>query len=312
MTRPTAVVLRAIGLGDFVTGLPAFRLLRDTLPDHHVTAVVPAPFAGELLATGTVDAVLPRAGLAPDLDLPPRPDVAVDLHGNGPASRDPLLAAGPGRLVAFEHGGIRWDPAEHEVTRWCRLVREGFATTAPDPPVRGVLPTHPAPARYGPGATVVHPGAAFPSRRWPVQRFAQVAAGLTGRGHRVVVTGTPGEAELVGAVVAAAPGAVAATDLTVAELFGLVAHARLVVSGDTGTAHVASAYGTPSVVLFGPVAPSRWGPPASPRHRVLWPVLPTDPPGDPHGTTLDPVLARTAVADVLAAVETLERSEIAS
>ncbi|HKT04280.1 MAG TPA: glycosyltransferase family 9 protein, partial [Rugosimonospora sp.] len=50
-----------------------------------------------------------------------------------------------------------------------------------------------------------------------------------------------------------------------------VAAARLLVSGDTGAGHLATGYGTPSVLLFGPAPPSVWGPPPGhPRHAVLW------------------------------------------
>jgi ADP-heptose:LPS heptosyltransferase len=44
-----------------------------------------------------------------------------------------------------------------------------------------------------------------------------------------------------------------------------------VICGDTGVAHLATAYGTPSVVLFGPMPPALWGPPPERRqHLVLW------------------------------------------
>ena len=64
---------------------------------------------------------------------------------------------------------------------------------------------------------------------------------------------------------------------------GLVAGAGQVVSGDTGVAHLATAFGRPSVVLFGPVPPEQWGPPPDPRHRALW----SGRRGDPHASEPD-------------------------
>jgi ADP-heptose:LPS heptosyltransferase len=88
------------------------------------------------------------------------------------------------------------------------------------------------------------------------------------------------------------------TDLTT--LAALVAAADLVVCGDTGVAHLASAYRTPSVVMFGPVAPSRWGPPADGPHTVLWKG---DGTGDPWGDDVDPALLALGVDEVVAAAE---------
>lgn len=299
----TCVVLRAIGLGDLLAGLPAMAVLRRALPGWQVVAAAPGRFAGVLTGAGLADVVVPTEGLDDVRGLPAEPELAVDLHGNGPASRAPLLALDPGRLIGYVRPGevptpdrSLWDDDEHEVARWCRLLAEHLPGAGAPPPVWGLLPD-PRPVR--PGSTVVHPGAASGSRRWPVDRWAAVARALADDGHRVVVTGTPGEQDLVDAVAGVAR-AVAATDLSVEGLFGLVAGARLVLSGDTGTAHVAAAFGTPSVVLCGPVSPARWGPPSRDRHRVLWPADDPGYRGDPHGAAVDPVLARTTVADVLA------------
>ncbi|WP_162795410.1 glycosyltransferase family 9 protein, partial [Nonomuraea lactucae] len=78
-------------------------------------------------------------------------------------------------------------------------------------------------------------------------------------------------------------------------LVGLVRHARLVVSGDTGVAHLASAFRAPSVVLFGPVSPALWGPPPGGRHVALWAGLN----GDPHGDRVDPGLLEIGVSEVV-------------
>ncbi|CAM5264480.1 hypothetical protein SAVIM40S_07779 [Streptomyces avidinii] len=84
-----------------------------------------------------------------------------------------------------------------------------------------------------------------------------------------------------------------------------MAGARCVLVGDTGLAHLATALGTRSVVLFGPVAPRLWGPPAHAKHRVLWcPREGEDPlrPGDAHASLPDARLLRISVGQVVEAV----------
>jgi ADP-heptose:LPS heptosyltransferase len=130
----------------------------------------------------------------------------------------------------------------------------------------------PAEASVAPGTIVVHPGASVPARRWGAQRFAAVARELAAD-HRVVVTGGLGEQDLATTVARGAglpASAVLAGKLDLAELAALVADAALVVANDTGVAHLATAYGTPSVVLFGSAPPERWGPPPDrEQHAVL-------------------------------------------
>jgi ADP-heptose:LPS heptosyltransferase len=90
------------------------------------------------------------------------------------------------------------------------------------------------------------------------------------------------------------------TDL--AGLARVIAEADRVVCGDTGVGHLATALGTPSVVLFGPVPPSRWGPPpGDPAHRALW----AGGTGDPHADVVDPGLLRIGVDRVLEELEAL-------
>lgn len=299
--RPVALVLRALYLGDLLTGLPALTLLRRALPEHHIVLAAPAAVGDLARWSGSIDALTPAAELSP-LDAAPRgADVAIDLHGSGPASRDLLAATRPRRLVAYHGGHHDWRADEHEVSRWCRLVGEAFDVGPPWPGVSGLLPVPPAGSdAAGPaGRTVVHPGAKAAARRWPARRYVRVAAELARAGHDVVVTGGPGEEKLA-ADIARAAGVPALTGLSLPDLLVLIARARLVVCGDTGIAHVASAYRTPSVVLFGPVPPAQWGPPPEPRHRVLWPA-PPEYRGDPLGERPDPVLISISVEDVLTA-----------
>ncbi|MET9230058.1 glycosyltransferase family 9 protein [Lentzea sp. NPDC003310] len=266
------LVLRALGLGDLLTAVPALRGLRATYPWAEITLAAPAWLADAVARIDAVDRLLPTEELGPiDFD---RPDLAVNLHGVGPQSILRLMATRPRRLITYE-----FDEGErHEVLRWCDLLqRKGIRC---DPDDHRLAPVGPHA-----GPIVLHPGASTGARRWPVERFAELAEAL---GPDVVVTAGPGEAGLARQV---GRGVLSGT---LAELMDLVATARLVVCGDTGIAHVATAYRTPSVVLFGPVPPRLWGPRRGP-HVALW-----------HGTTgdtfaqrPDPGLLRITVDEVL-------------
>jgi ADP-heptose:LPS heptosyltransferase len=111
-----------------------------------------------------------------------------------------------------------------------------------------------------PGYLVLHPGASVPARAWPATRCAEAVEALTDAGHRVLVTGGPGERALTAAV-AGTRGVDLGGALGLAELAALLAGAAAVVVGNTGPAHLAAAVGTPVVSLFAPVVPAaRWAP----------------------------------------------------
>jgi ADP-heptose:LPS heptosyltransferase len=308
---PRVLVLRALGLGDFLTGVPALRALQRALPGHTIVLAAPEPLRPLLELSRCADELLPTEGLGPLAWSGEAPDVAVDLHGNGPASKDALVPLRPRRLVAFAgpdgdglvHEGPVWDPDEHEVRRWCRLVESGFDVAAEPADLRLAVPER---RPRVPGAVVVHAGAAFPSRRWPEDRFAAVARAVAEEGYPVLLTGSGAEAAAVERVreLAGLPPSAVAGPTELLDLAALVAHARLVVCGDTGTAHLASAYATPSVLLFGPTPPRRWGPPESGPHAVLWHGSGV---GDPHGRQIDPALLRITVEEVLDRVRLMLR-----
>lgn len=303
-TRPRALVYRAIGLGDLLTGVPALRALRRALPEHEIVLAAPRAQRPLIELIDAVDRHIATEELEPVAWNGPPPEVGIDLHGNGPASRRLVEELDPGRVVGFEldPANPAWDPEEHERVRWCRLVSFAFGGMADPDDVRLAPPALPAPH---PGAALIHPGAASGSRRWPVDRFAEVARSLAADGHDVLVTGSPGErplAEQLAGLAGLPAEAVVAGETDLAQLAALVASASLVVCGDTGMAHLASAFGTPSVLLFGPTPPSRWGPPPGP-HTVLWHGEPGYV-GDPHAKDPDPALLRIGVDEVLAAAGT--------
>jgi ADP-heptose:LPS heptosyltransferase len=275
----------------------------------------------------------PVDAVADDASAPP-PDVVVNLHGRGPQSHarlDALAGARPVRRIG--HAASGWDgpawsddPARPERRRWCdllaacglvdaataaaapddlRLPRASNALSAASPGLLAASEGHgPSPTA---GVVVVHPGAAFGAKRWPVERFAAVAAALAGDGHRVVVTGGRDEAALSAQVAAASGGLDLAGRTSIGELLVLVAGARLVIAGDTGTAHVATAFGVPSVTLFGPVGPEQWGPPPDPRHVVLTDASVRR--GERFTDEPDPALLAVGTSEVLACARELLRED---
>lgn len=305
------VVLRALGLGDTVVAAAALRGLRRRFPGHRLVIAAPPPLGAWLEREGLVDAVLPASGLEP-LPAMPGGHVAVNLHGSGPRSHEVLEATRPAALIAFarpgdERPGLeRWRADEHEVDRWCRLVRAAGGPCGRDD-VR-LRPRRAALAAAHQPRVIVHPGAASASRRWPVERWREVAGALAATGARVEVTGAAGERALAAAVVDGVPGAADRSGRDdVLGLADAIARADLVLSGDTGIAHLATAYAVASVTLFGPVPPARWGPSIdADLHAALWHGDPDAASwGDPHGDRVDPRLAAVTADEVLDAARRL-------
>jgi len=324
--RPRLLILRALGLGDLLTAVPALRALARAFSGHERLLVAPEPLAPlvALAETGgapVVHRIVGHHGLSPLPAAVHGADVAVNLHGRGPQSHDALLATRPARLVAFRHpaahpapGAPGWRATEHEVDRWCRMLAAHGIPADPDD-LELPAPALPEELAWTAGATVIHPGAASGSRRWPPDRWAQVARAERSAGRPVVVTGGLAERRLARDVAGPAglpEDAVLAGRTDLRELAAVVGAAGRVACGDTGVSHLATAFGTPSVTLFGPVPPAEWGPPAPPRadgprterHLALFAARPGER-GDPHADVPDPALLRLRPRAVIAALDRL-------
>lgn len=117
---------------------------------------------------------------------------------------------------------------------------------------------------------VIHPGATAPSRRYPPERFAQVAQLLAlNMGYQIIFTGTEPERELIEQIQTAMGVASSALVgcLDLAELTALLAIAPILIANNTGPVHIAAAVGTPIVDLYALTNPQHtpWGVP----NRVL-------------------------------------------
>jgi ADP-heptose:LPS heptosyltransferase len=320
LRRPVLLVLRALGLGDLLTAVPALRGLAAAFPAHRRLLAAPGQLApllqlirgvdGEEVVERIVD-VRGLCALPSDLG---RVAIAANLHGRGPQSHRRLLELAPERLLGFAHSelpeslaGARWMAGEHEVQRWCRMLAHAGVPCDPraldiERPEQGES-EWPVVAR---GATVLHPGAASGARRWPADRWAALARAEADSGRTVLLSGGPAEIALAREIARSAglsSHVVLAGRTGVGDLALVVAAAGRVVCGDTGVGHLATALRTPSVLLFGPVAPQEWGPPPERSgHRVLW----TGRRGDPHASAPDRGLLEIAVADVLFALDELD------
>ncbi|WP_433500168.1 glycosyltransferase family 9 protein [Sphaerimonospora sp. CA-214678] len=330
--RPVLLVLRGLGLGDLLTAVPALRALRRAYPEHRIVLAAPAHLGDLLPLIGAVDDLIDVSGPGPvsmgtvsmgavPVDAVPvgavpvgtvacgltgLVDIAVNLHGSGPQSVVALRRAR--RLLTHAHpalpgvAGPPWRPEVHEVRRWCEMLEwYGIATDPGDLALRD-------PGRWGETEVVViHPGAGYRAKEWPPERFAEVAADLSGHGHHVVITGGPAEIALARqvAVLAALPTAhVLAGRTDLRELAALTAGAKLVICGDTGMSHLATAVGTPSAVIYGPVSPALWGPPSWHPHVTLW----AGRTGDPYDDRPSEGLLEIGVGEVLDAAHELLRT----
>jgi ADP-heptose:LPS heptosyltransferase len=282
-------VLRANALGDFIFALPALEALRAGYPTAELV-LLGAPWHVDLLRDrpSPVDRVLvvpPRPGIrAAGPGEPPagspaaetaveaflaaarreRFDLAVQLHGGG-ANSNPFVAGLGARLTV----GLRADDAP-PLDRWLRYVYyqpevvrylevAGLVGAAPTTlaPRLAVTDADLAEARGLLGEprrprVALHPGASDPRRRWPAERFAEVADHLVAHGYEVLVTGVPAERKVVDRVVAAARSPVRPIvgELSLGGLLGCYRDCAAVVANDTGPVHVAAAVGTPTVGIF--------------------------------------------------------------
>jgi ADP-heptose:LPS heptosyltransferase len=260
--------------------------------------------AGDLAAlTERVRALAPDAAVvSTSFHQSPLP-LALLLRAAGVPRISAISVDYPGSLLDVRHA-VDDDLPEPE--RALSLARAaGFELPPGDDgrlAVRRPLP----PVDHEPGYVVLHPGASVPARAWPAESCAAAVEALADAGHRVLVTGGPGERELTAAV-AGTRGVDLGGETTLAEMAALLAGAAVAVVGNTGPAHLAAAVGTPVVSLFSPVVPAaRWAPYGVPT------VLLGDQSAACAGTRArecpvpgHPCLASVSPADVVAAVEKL-------
>lgn len=180
------------------------------------------------------------------------------------ASRRQLGMLAVGESAVKRHlmnGAVRFDDIDtHTVSMGLQLAELAGIAACPEvvPPTAGGG----LPAGVGPRFAVLHPFPKFNYKMWTETGWTALAQALQGRGLQVVLTGS-GEDEEVAYCqrLAAISGArILAGQLSLAQTADLLRQAELFVGPDTVVTHLSAACGTPTVALFGPSNPVKWGP----------------------------------------------------
>ena len=152
---------------------------------------------------------------------------------------------------------------------------------------------------------LLNPGAGWGAKRWPPERYGQVAKALAAEGVKSLINFGPGEERLMQEVEAASGGAATGVACSLTELIALTRRARVFVGGDTGPMHLAAALVIPVVAIFGPTNPARNGPFGTHSIVLRSPISPTS---HARRAQPDPGLLEISADEVVAAARTLLRS----
>lgn len=333
-------VVRALGgLGDVLCAVPALRQLRKALPAARIS-FIGLPQVASVVARfpylvdrfiefpgfpGVVEHSFSRARLIAYLDGQrgsARVDLAIQMHGSGSVTNVFTALLDARVMAGFCLPGLWQPPGQFgpfpetlpEVRRWTALMSAlGFddeGDTLEFPVVdadRNALDQAAPHLRQRPYA-VVHAGASDVRRRWPADRFARVADLLAALGLQVVLTGTASETAVVAQVETGMtkPAVNLCGQTSLGAAAALIERAHIVVTNDTGTAHLAAAVQTPSVVIFIASDPDRWAPLDRAKHRVVGRGVP-DPKFGSLASTAAPTIPDLddvvdAVHDIMAVV----------
>jgi lipopolysaccharide heptosyltransferase II len=299
---PHILLVRFSSLGDVLLTTPLIRALRLRHPAATITALTKQAWAPLLSANPHLDQVVT---LAPGQSLVPLARAVrragftdrLDLHASVRTRVLRLLVPGAwhgygtrGRerraLIRFKQNIYRDHVPVAE--RYFEAARHLDVTPDGAPAELFISPAAEARAeewlaRSGldPGLPLVGlaAGAAHATKRWPVHHWQTLAASLADRGFGLVLVGGASDRLAAGEIAAAAPGATAsaAGQLDLQATGALLRRTRVIVAGDTGPMHMATAVGTPVVALFGPTVEAFGFFPYRARSRMLELSLPCRP-----------------------------------
>lgn len=285
---PRFLITRLSAIGDCILTMPLAVALREAFPTAYIAWAVEGVAGTMIERHPAVDQAirLPRgfarsAAAWRQLRRQLRSlcfDVAIDPQSLTKSALVAWISGAPRRigfarpvgreLAPWLHTELVASRVAHVVDRYCELLTPLNAAAGPirfDFPITADAETDVGKHLEGLAApvAVINPGAGWESKRWPQERFAEVARELYRR-HQVrslVVWAGPQELAWAQEIAAAGDGwSTVAPPTTLLELAALLRKATLFVGSDTGPLHMAAAVGLPCVGIYGPTRPENCGP----------------------------------------------------
>ena len=300
LTKTRFLIIRLSSIGDVLHATPVAQTLKAALPTCHITWLVGEIPSDLLKSNPYIDElyIWPRERWEKHMrrgefkqawqiwkklkdDLQAKNfDVALDVHGLFLSGMIAAASKAPRRIGMKNTKELNWLfmteiapslPHEvHVIQRYLSVVKPlgiqsadyNMTLQLPDEATTfatNFLRSHGVKEKDT--LIVVNPGTTWPSKNWPTQHYATVIEALQHHGH-ILLCGGPGEQELGKSIIEQcnAPVINAINQTSLLELAALISKCHVLLTGDTGPLHMGIALNIPTISLFGPTDPQRFGP----------------------------------------------------
>ena len=302
------LVVRLRSIGDTVLATPALFALRRFAPQAKIDILLEDWVAPVLDGSDLVDRVITiprhsntaRARVARELHRA-NYDVAYNLHGGTTATFLTRATGAKHRVgfTAYQYSRLHnhaapspleiWQrPTLHSVEQQLALIGWTGVPVTDRPPTKLTVTSKAAATMArklsdngvaeGESIALIHPAAAFATKQWAAENFAQVVDAIAGRGFTPVAVVGPNEKPVLQSLKNYSSVRVAGFDnLSLPEITALAARAKLFVGNDSGIAHIAAAVDAPCVVVFGSSNIAHWRPWTTKPNEIVREEMPCQP-----------------------------------